>query len=86
MVLEAMLLVNADRELTAVLPLEVSAPLWKRALYSAWTLLTISHVVCPFFYPSVGTHFRVRNSFYWAPEVLAVIVFAVCLFAKRWKK
>jgi hypothetical protein len=75
---EIIFIVNIDRMLTTAFPLEASRPFWKRALYSIWTLLVISHIACTFYYPSTATYFRVRNSFYWVPEIVTVAAFVVC--------
>jgi hypothetical protein len=78
---ETIFIVNTDRMLTTAFPLEAGGPFWKRALYSGWTLLLVSHIACTFYYPSTATYFRVRNSFYWIPEIVTIVAFVV----SRWK-
>jgi hypothetical protein len=82
MIPEVIFLVNVDRMLIEVFPLEARPPLWKRLLYGTWTLLEMSYVSCTFYYPSTATYFKVRNSFYWIPEFLTVTVFGVCTLRK----
>jgi hypothetical protein len=80
---EVIFLVNTDRLLIEVFPLEARPPLWKRMLYGAWTLLEMSYIACTFYYPSAATYFKIRNTFYWIPQIVTVTLFCICKLRKQ---
>jgi hypothetical protein len=79
MIFEAVFIMNVDKVLRETYPSEADGfSLWKWALREVWTILEMTYVPCTFYFASLRTYVQVRNTFLWAPMVLAVFVGFVC--------
>jgi hypothetical protein len=83
MIIETVFIMNVDKELAVRYPLDLKGSPWNWGLWKIWTVLEMTYIPCSFYFPSLHAYFGIRNSFQWAPMVLAVIVGTICQFAKR---